>query len=600
MKSKKLKICHIANADKVVNFLLLPQLKFLKKAGHEVYAVCSFGRWEEEIKRQGINIKNIKIKREISPFSDLVTLFRLFFYFKKERFDIVHTHTPKIGLLGQLAAKMAGVPVIVNTIHGLYFQNTSSILKRQFFILMEKIAALCSDLIFSQSKEDVDTVIKERIAKKEKIQYLGNGIDVEKFSCERFLNEFIQKKKEELKIPTGYKVVGVVARLVKEKGYLDLFKAFQQILKDFPKTILLVVGAKEPEKKDAVNPDVVRDFGIEKNVLFLGERMDVDEIYPLMDVFVLPSYREGMPRSVLEAMAEKRPIVATNIRGCREEVDDGENGILVPVNDFQKLSKAIAFVFKNYDKARVMGMSARVKVEKSFNENIVFDKIITGYDEVVKNKMQSKKNKIFYLFIKRILDFTLSLLLLVVFSPIFLILTVFIKLDSAGPVFYRGERIGRYGKSFKIWKFRTMVPNAENLGTIHAAKNDSRITKVGGFLRTCKLDELPQLINILKGEMSFVGPRPQVKHYVDLYSEEEKLSLIARPGMTDYATVAYINQEDLVDEKNVDQYYREKIEPLKNQLRIKYIKDSSLFMDIKIVFQTVGVIIKKNILKKNK
>ncbi|MBT9141514.1 MAG: Undecaprenyl phosphate N,N'-diacetylbacillosamine 1-phosphate transferase [Dehalococcoidia bacterium] len=200
--------------------------------------------------------------------------------------------------------------------------------------------------------------------------------------------------------------------------------------------------------------------------------------------------------------------------------------------------------------------------------------------------------------LKRIFDFIFALLGLILLSPFLIIISLLIKLDSKGTVFYRGERVGRFGKIFKIWKFRTMVENAEKIGSIHASSNDPRITKIGKFLRRYKIDELPQLINIFKGEMSFVGPRPQVKYYVDLYNEEEKISLTVRPGMTDYASIHYINQEDLVDEKNVDKSYQERIEPEKNKLRVKYAKNNSFFIDIKIILQTILAIVKKIILKK--
>ena len=200
--------------------------------------------------------------------------------------------------------------------------------------------------------------------------------------------------------------------------------------------------------------------------------------------------------------------------------------------------------------------------------------------------------------VKRLFDIIFSFFGLIIVSPLLGLIAIIIKMDSKGHVFYRGERVGRFGKTFKIWKFRTMVENAEKIGSIHASSNDPRITKIGKFLRKYKLDELPQLINILKGEMSFVGPRPQVKYYVDLYNEEEKISLIVRPGMTDYASIRYINQEDLVDEENVDKSYQEKIEPEKNQLRVKYAKNNSLLIDAKIIFQTILAIVKKIILKK--
>ncbi len=597
LNTKTIKICHIANSDMAVKFLLLPQLKFLIKEGYNVNVVCSSGKWINDIKKEGIKIKEITIKRKITPLYDLVSLYKLWSYFRKEKFDIVHTHTPKPGLLGQLAAKMAGVPIIINTIHGLYFHKNNSYIKRKLFIFVEKISASCSTMIFSQNREDIETLIKEKIAKSQKIKYLGNGIDLEKFNSEQFSADFILKKKRELGVPEDYKIVGIVARLVKEKGYLELFEATKAVLKVFPKTILLVIGADEPAKKDAIKREIISDYQIDKNVIFLGERNDVFEIYPLMDIFVLPSYREGMPRSILEAMAGKRPIIATDIRGCREEIDNAKNGILVPVKNSHELANAIISLLSNPIEAKRLGNSAKVKAEKYFDEKLVFGIIKKEYLDII-NQKPYRSEKIIYSTVKRIIDFILALLLLVLLSPVFLLIIILVKLDSSGPVFYRGERVGQYGKIFKMLKFRTMVPNAEKTGSIHASKNDPRVTKIGRFLRSYKLDEMPQLINILRGEMSFVGPRPQVKHYVDLYSNAERVCLNAIPGMTDYASIYFINQDDIAVENDVDKFYREEIEPIKNKLRIKYAEDRSLYIDAKIFLQTFYVIFKKIIFRK--
>lgn len=200
--------------------------------------------------------------------------------------------------------------------------------------------------------------------------------------------------------------------------------------------------------------------------------------------------------------------------------------------------------------------------------------------------------------LKRLFDVIFSLFGLIITFPILGTIALLIKLDSKGPVFYRGTRIGKNGKPFKIFKFRTMVPNAEKAGGPSTALNDPRLTKIGKLLRTYKLDELPQLINILKGEMSFVGPRPQVKKYVQLYNEEEKIILTVRPGMTDYATIRYIYLDKVLGDRDVDELYLKKIEPEKNKLRIKYAKNHSPSADVKIIFQTILAIIKIIILKK--
>lgn len=174
-----------------------------------------------------------------------------------------------------------------------------------------------------------------------------------------------------------------------------------------------------------------------------------------------------------------------------------------------------------------------------------------------------------------------------VFFPLVLIISLAIKLDSEGPAFYCGERVGRFGKIFRIFKFRTMVENAEKVGGPSSALNDPRFTKIGKILRKYKLDELPQLINILKGEMSIVGPRPQVEEYTSKYEGEEKMILSVRPGLTDYASIEFINLDKILGDENVDEKYRKEVEPRKNELRLKYVREKSFWTDIKIIFWTI-------------
>ncbi len=387
-KTKTIKVCQVATSDIAIRFLLLNQIKNLQQSGYNVSTVCSYGKWIREIKENGISVKTISMTRRINPFLDMITLLKLIFYFRKKKFDIVHTHNPKPGLLGQLAAKFAGIPIIINTIHGFYFNENSSFLSRKFFILIEKIAAKCSDLIFSVDREDIETAIKENICDSKKIKYLGGWVDMDRFDMSNFSEEFIQHKKKDLGIPSYVKVVGIVARLVQEKGYFDLFDAFSRVLRQFPSAILLVVGPMEPEKRDAFNPDVVHKYGIEKSVIFLGERTDVDELYPLMDIFVLPSYREGIGISILEASAMKRPVVATNIRGCREAIDDEETGLLVPLKNIERLAETIIYLLKNPEKAKEMGKNGRKKIEREFDENLVFDRIKIEYSKLIKEKLR--------------------------------------------------------------------------------------------------------------------------------------------------------------------------------------------------------------------
>ena len=188
---------------------------------------------------------------------------------------------------------------------------------------------------------------------------------------------------------------------------------------------------------------------------------------------------------------------------------------------------------------------------------------------------------------KRIFDFLAAFVGLVVLSPLLLIISVIIKKESPGPIFCRGVRSGLDGKPFRIYKFRTMVVNAEDLGGPSTALNDPRLTKVGAFLRKYKLDELPQFINVLKGEMSIVGPRPQVEKYTKLYNDEEKIILTVKPGLTDYASIKFINLDQILGDCKVDEKYIKEIEPEKNRLRIKYAKEHNFWIDCKLIFMTL-------------
>lgn len=195
---------------------------------------------------------------------------------------------------------------------------------------------------------------------------------------------------------------------------------------------------------------------------------------------------------------------------------------------------------------------------------------------------------------KRIFDFIVSFIGLILLSPVMIIISLCIKLDSKGSVFYRGVRTGKYGQPFRIYKFRTMVKNAEQIGGTSTAENDPRITRLGNFLRKYKLDELPQLINVIKGDMSLVGPRPEVYEYTCMYDEDERVILTVSPGITDYASIKFRNLNSILAAATTDpdEYYRDVIRPQKNLLRIKYVKDKGFYTDIKILIRTLGVILK--------
>lgn len=192
---------------------------------------------------------------------------------------------------------------------------------------------------------------------------------------------------------------------------------------------------------------------------------------------------------------------------------------------------------------------------------------------------------------KRIFDITCSFLGLVILFPFLFIISILILVTSRGAIFYSQLRVGKNGKDFRLWKFRTMRPGSDEKGLLTVGGKDPRVTRVGYFLRKYKLDELPQLVNVLIGEMSLVGPRPEVRRYVDMYTREQKCVLEIKPGITDYASIEYSNENELLAKAaDPEKKYVEEVMPAKIKLNLKYMEEKSFGTDLKIIFKTIGKI----------
>ena len=191
-----------------------------------------------------------------------------------------------------------------------------------------------------------------------------------------------------------------------------------------------------------------------------------------------------------------------------------------------------------------------------------------------------------YLISKRVFDILFSSICLIALSPFFLIFSILVKLNSTGPILFKGVRIGKHGVPFNIYKFRSMYVGSEMMAG-STSRNDPRITIIGKFLRNYKFDELPQLINVFKGEMSFVGPRPELKKYTDQYQGEELLILKVKPGITDLSSIKFSNLNALIDDDNPDKFFEENILAIKNTLRIEYVKSATFFGDLRLLILTI-------------
>lgn len=383
------RVAHITTVDASLRFLLLNQLRSLADAGFDVVGVSSPGPHVATIECAGIRHIAVPMSRSISPLADLVALLRLYRIMRREQYTIVHTHTPKAGLLGQLAARMARVPVVVNTVHGFYFHDQMHPLQRGFYILLEKLAATCSDAILSQNREDIETAVRRRISPPERIRFLGNGIDISLFDRSSISTRAMSDKRRELGLAEDAPVVGFVGRLAGiRKGFLAFLEAGQTVIDHRPDTRFLVVGEADHGKPDAVEPSIAAEMGIEQHCIFVGQRPnhELPLLYALMDLLVLPSLFEGMPRAIMEAAAMGVPAIATDVKGNREAVVHEQTGLLVPYGDRAALASAIERLLGDRETAQAMGQRARVRAENQFDERLVFERVKTEYTRLLSER----------------------------------------------------------------------------------------------------------------------------------------------------------------------------------------------------------------------
>jgi glycosyltransferase involved in cell wall biosynthesis len=381
--TRKPRVAHVTTVDLSLRYLLLNQLQRIKGEGYEVCGVSADGPDVAEVEAQGIPHFAVPMTRRFTPIADLRTLWALTQLMRRERFDLVHTHTPKAGLLGQLAARLSGVPVVVNTLHGFYFHDDSKPVPRLFYIWMERIAAKCSDSILSQNREDMATAVSEHIAKPEQIKWLGNGIDLARFDRRPLTDASLEELRREIGIESKAPVIGFVGRLVEEKGILDLLEAAKAVIQAISSTQFLIIGPYDADKPDALRPEVAERYGVAANCRFVGMRNDMPELYALMDVLVLPSHREGFPRAPMEASAMGVPTVVTNIRGCREAVDHGENGLLFPPGNADALAESLIELLGDDKRRATMAVAGRRIAEDRFDEQKVFDRVLSEYERLL-------------------------------------------------------------------------------------------------------------------------------------------------------------------------------------------------------------------------
>jgi glycosyltransferase involved in cell wall biosynthesis len=380
MGADRPRLLHLTTVDLSLHALLANQLRRFAEEGFEVIGAAAPTGYAKALREDGVDFRPVaSLSRSWSPLADVGALSDLVRLFRDLRPDIVHTHNPKSGVLGRVAARLARVPVIVNTVHGLYANPGLPPVRRRLIAAAEWSAARLSHHEFFQSAEDYDTAIGNRMVTAKSASILGNGVDLGRFSRERVPDEAVTALRESWGAGPDDVVVGTVGRLVREKGLTEFIEVASALS---TRAKFVIVGPEDHQKADRLTgADIAA--AREAGVIFHGEADDMPPVYAAMDLFVLASYREGMPRSAIEAGAMGLPSVATDIRGCREVIEDGVTGVLVPARDAAALVGSVESLVTAQDRRLDMGQAAILRVGDRFDEEQVISRSLNVYRQLI-------------------------------------------------------------------------------------------------------------------------------------------------------------------------------------------------------------------------
>ena len=386
------KVAHICAVPSSLKFLLSDQMRYLEEQGYEIHAISSPGPYQDDIIEQlDGRWYPARISRSISPLDDLRGVWDVARVCARERFDIVHTHTPKGTLLGQLGAHLGRVPIVIQTLHGFYFiaLEEGSLSRRLVHALETFTCRATSELVLSQNAEDVARLLREGVCGPDKAQVLGNGIDISRFKPRDFDDDELRRRREAVGLKPDGPVLGIVGRYVLGKGYRELCEAVQLLAPRYPTLQVLAIGARPTSERpeEVFLPD--QDPIAGERFVCLYDRQDMEELYRLMDLFVLPSWREGMPRSSMEASATGLAVVTTDVRGCRETVTHDDNGLLVEVRNSRLLAEAIAALLDDPERREAMGRRGLQLARDEFDQQVVFRRVADSYAALLKRHVRA-------------------------------------------------------------------------------------------------------------------------------------------------------------------------------------------------------------------
>lgn len=566
---RRIRLCIVTTVPISVVSFYGKQLDYLKEHGFDITVITSPDPILVEKISKACSLILVPISRKITPIKDIISFCRVANIIKGNSFDIIQYSSPKAALLSSICAFIFRVPVRIYLMWGIYYTGKSGI-KRAALKIIERITCFFSTHILPDSKSNYEFALAEGLSVARKMSVVGvgsaNGVDLKRFNPENPDLSCASIRKE-LCITDDSIVIGFVGRLCREKGINELVKAFLSLSREYKNIYLLLVG---PYSSDSfeLNEEVQLAIDTNSRIISVGYKENPEEYMICMDIFVLPSYREGFGMVNIEASAMGIPVVSTDIPGPKDSVLNGKTGILVPPREIYSLRESIRKLCADVRLRKEMGKSGR-EWAKNFNQELLWRQIRANRLEA----FDSSRKEIS--FVKRVTDVVMALSLLFIFTPLMLLISFLIIIHMGWPIVFVQLRPGLRCNLFKVYKFRTMLicKNSESMLSTDA----KRITLLGSLLRRLSLDELPELINVVKGDMSLVGPRPLLPQYISRYTPEQSRRHNVIPGITGWAQIHGRNSID----------WQEKL-----VLDLWYVDNRSFWLDIKIFFSTIPKILK--------
>lgn len=380
------KLIRITTVPVSLKTLLKGQHRFMSENGYDVVGVSSEGKALHDVhENEGVRVVALEMTRTISLFKDLKALWDFYRLCKKEKPLMVHSHTPKAGIVGMLGAKLAGVPIRLHTVAGLPLMEAIG-LKRKVLDIVEKLTYSCANMVYPNSKGLYDFILSNRFTNKEKLKVIANGssngIDTSFFDPQQISLEQQSQLKEDLNISESDFVFVFVGRLVKDKGINELVSAFSDLKGHNAK--LLLVGTYE-EELDPLLPETLNDIESNNNILSVGWQSDVRPYFAIADALVFPSYREGFPNVVMQAGAMGIPSIVTNINGCNEIIIDNENGVIIPPKNEKRIYDAMRFFLEYPEDVERMANNSRRLIVDRYEQSVVWNALLEEYRRLEKD-----------------------------------------------------------------------------------------------------------------------------------------------------------------------------------------------------------------------